>query len=244
MHPGNRHTISCLRPAVIATENALELAESHRKRTVWRMDGGSGSDEQLQWLLGRGYHVIAKGMSSMRAATLAKQVERWTHYDGFDLARVTPSFDYGCDITVFVKRRRKQENWLHSYYKSTLKLPSTGHFMRAYNQRGGAEVEQFRQDKQGLSLASRRKSSFLAQQGSVLLTDLAHNLLSHFRHFALADSDFRSFGFKRIVRDLLHIPGTLIFDNGQLKRIELLSCHANSQKLIFCLEKYLSKELN
>jgi len=191
LYPGNQHTISCFQPAVIATENALELEESHRKRTVWRMDGGSGSDEQFQWLLGRGYHVIAKGISSMRAATLAKQVKRWTHYDGFDLATVTPSFDYGCDISVFVKRRRKHEQWLHSYYVSTLKLPSTGHFMRAYHRRGGAEVEQFRQDKQGLSLASRRKSSFHGQQAYILLTDLAHNLLSHFYHFALADSDIQ-----------------------------------------------------
>lgn len=227
-----------------ATENALELEESHRKRIVWRMDGGSGSDEQFKWLLGRGYHVIAKGMSSMRASTLAKQVKRWNHYDGYDAAIVTPSFDYGCDISVLVKRRRKHEQWVHSYYVSTLKLPSTGHFIRAYNQRGGAEVEQFREDKQGLSLASRRKSSFRGQQGYILLTDLAHNFLSHFYHYALAGSDFRSFGFKRIVRDLLHIPGSLVFDNGQLKRIELLSRHANSQKLISCLEKYFSNELN
>ncbi|MCG2787627.1 MAG: hypothetical protein L6461_21280, partial [Anaerolineae bacterium] len=58
-------------PAVLATETALELAPEQRKRTVWRLDGGSGSDEQLTWLLSRGYHISAKGMSSRRAEALS-----------------------------------------------------------------------------------------------------------------------------------------------------------------------------
>ncbi len=35
----------------------------------------------------------------------------------------------------------------------------------AYYNRGGAEVEQFRNDKSGLNLAARRKRGFLAQKG-------------------------------------------------------------------------------
>ena len=47
LFPGNRHTIQCLQPAVLAAENALELTPAQRRRTVWRLDGGAGSDEQL-----------------------------------------------------------------------------------------------------------------------------------------------------------------------------------------------------
>ena len=43
---------------------------------------------------------------------------------------------------------------------------------------------------------------------------------------------------RRIVRDLLQIPGKLTFVNGQLKQIELLSSHTNSKDLLICLEKY------
>ena len=104
---------------------------------------------------------------------------------------------------------------------------------------GGAEVEQFRNDKMGLHLASRRKTSFLGQKGLVFLTDLTHNLLTHFHHRALVDSPFEPFAQKRIVRDLLQIPGLLIFEGHNLKRVELLSSHPFSQPLLICLEKYI-----
>jgi hypothetical protein len=63
--PGNQHTVQCLEPAVLAVESALELSPAQRKRTVWRLDGGAGSDEHLRWLIQRGYHIVAKGMSTV-----------------------------------------------------------------------------------------------------------------------------------------------------------------------------------
>jgi hypothetical protein len=111
--------------------------------------------------------------------------------------------------------------------------------MTAYNNRGGAEVEQFRSDKSGLHLAARRKRSLAAQKGLVLLTDLAHNLLTDFQHRALSGSCFESFGPKRIVRDLLAIPGRVTFDEAsQVKSIDLLTSHPYAEKLLICLERY------
>jgi hypothetical protein len=109
--------------------------------------------------------------------------------------------------------------------------------MSAYDQRGGAEVEQFRNDKSGLSLAARRKRRLFAQQALVLLTDLAHNLLADFRHRALIGSPFETFGPKRIVRDLLAIPGQAVFEGSQLKRIDLLDSHPYAEQLLICLER-------
>lgn len=77
LFPGNQHTVHCLRPAVEGTENALELSAKQRQRTVWRIDGGGGSDEQLRWLLARDYHIVAKGTSNRRAEALSRQVRRW-----------------------------------------------------------------------------------------------------------------------------------------------------------------------
>jgi len=238
LYPGNQHTIACFRPAVLAAENALELVEAQRRRTVWRMDGGAGSDDQFRWLLKREYHVIAKGLSNFRANTLANSAHRWDTYDDCQLAEVSPPIDYGYPVRVFVKRRWKDEKWKHSYYVSTLQLPSKRYFIEYYHQRGGAEVEQFREDKQGLYLAARRKSSFTGQQGYILLTDLVHNLLADFRNRALPGTRFANYGLKRIVRDLLNIPGRLYFDGQYLKRIELLKLNQNSQDLIICLERY------
>ena len=223
---------------MLGTEIALELADKQKKRTVWRMDGGAGSDDQFRWLLQRGYHVIGKGLSGSRASAWGRAVRRWDSYRDFQLAEISPPIDYGRPIRVFVKRRWKDEKWQHSYYVSTLQLPSKRYFIDYYHQRGGAEVEQFREDKQGLYLAARRKTSFTGQQGFILLTDLVHNLLADFRNQALADTQFANYGLKRIVRDLLNIPGRLYFDGQQLKRIELLTLNQNAQDLIICLERY------
>lgn len=238
LYPGSQHTIACFQPAVVAAETALELVPEQRRRTVWRMDGGAGSDEQFRWLLKREYQLIAKGLSGMRANALARSVGRWDTYGDCQLAEVSPPVDYGRPVRVFVKRRWKDEKWRHSYYVSTLQLPSKRHFIYAYYQRGGAEVEQFRQDKQGLYLAARRKTSFTGQQGYIVLTDLVHNLLADFRSRALCGTPFANYGLKRIVRDLLNIPGRLYFDGQQLKRIEFLTHNQNSQELIICLERF------
>lgn len=238
VYPGNRHTVQCLQPAVLAAETALELTSAQRQRTVWRLDGGAGSDEHLIWLLARGYQIVAKGMSNRRAEALAQQVQRWDAYQEVWLGEVEPPRDYGRPVRVFVKRRLKDNKFCHSYYVSTLALPSKGHFMACYDRRGGAEIEQFRNDKNGLSLEARRKHSFLGQKGYILLTDLTHNLLADFYHQALLGSKFESYGLKRIVRDLLAIPGRLIFENGQLVRVELLSLNQNAKDLSICLEKY------
>ena len=112
--------------------------------------------------------------------------------------------------------------------------------MERYNLRGGAEVEQFRSDKSGLHLSARRKQRFTAQKALVQLTDLAHNLLSDFCYRGLAHSPFAQWGLKRIVRDLLAVPGRLFFEAGQLKRIELLKSHPHTDALIICLERYCS----
>ena len=237
LYPGNRHTVTCFRPAVLAAESSLELANPHLDRIVWRMDGGAGSDAELIWLLNRGYHVMAKGLSSRRAHALAQQVGRWDAYEDCWLGEVPPPIDYGKKIRCFVKHRIKNGQNCYSYYLSTLSLPSKGHFMSVYNARGAAEVEQFRNDKSGLSLAARRKRSFTGQQAYILLTDLAHNLLADFHHRVLSGSRFDDYGLKRIVRDVLATPGRLVFEDGQLKRIELLSQMQNAEDLVTCLKR-------
>jgi hypothetical protein len=232
--------VQCLEPAVLAAESALELSPEQRKRTVWRLDGGAGSDEHLRWLIQRGYHVVAKGMSHSRAEALSRKVSRWDVYEGVWLGEVEPPVDYGKPVRVFVKRRLKDGAFLHSYYVLSLSLPSKGLFMAKYDARGGAEVEQFRGDKSGLGMEARRKRSFLGQKGYILLTDLAHNLISDFYTRALVGTHFENFGPKRIVRDLLAIPGKLVFDGHQLVRVELLTQKQFAGDLAICLERYFS----
>jgi hypothetical protein len=240
---GNRTTVTCLKPAVLGTETALDLALEQRKRTVYRLDGGAGSDETLQWLVGRGYHFIAKGFSGKRAYALAQQVSRWDAYDATSwLGTVQSPVDFGRPVQMMVKKRLQKKEWKHSYYVSTLAFSSKKSFMDRYNLRGAAEIEQFREDKAGLHLSARRKQRFEAQQAMILSTDLVHNLLADFRYRALANSRFENWGLKRIVRDLLAIPGRLYFRQAQLNRIELLATHPYAEEMVICLEKYCSRD--
>ena len=233
--------MQCLQQAVLAVESSFELASEARKRTLYRLDGGSGTDENLRWLLARGYQVLGKGFSGKRAKALARQVSRWDVYDDHSwLGWVTPALDLGRPVQVVVKRRLHKGKLKHSYYVTTLSFPSKKALMNRYNLRGGAEIEQFRTDKSGLHLSARRKRDLIGQKALILLTDLAHNLLGDFHRRALADSRFAEWGLKRIVRDLLAVPGRLHFRSGQLKRIELLASHPYADELIICLEKYCS----
>jgi hypothetical protein len=235
---GNRHTSNCLQPAVLGAENALALAAGQRQRTIWRIDGGGGSDDHIRWLLARGYQVMVKGASNRRAEALSRQVTRWDVYRDTWLGQVESPVDFGQAVQVIVKRRLKQDGFCHSYYVSTLKMPSKGALMAKYDDRGGAEVEQFRNDKNGLHLASRRKRRFPAQEALILLTDLAHNLLADFHHTVLAETPFADFGPKRMVRDLLAIPGKLTFEGTQLKRIDLLESHPPAKSMLIGLKKH------
>jgi hypothetical protein len=233
--------MDCLQPAVLGAETSLELANEHRKRTVYRLDGGAGTDQKLKWLVSRGYHIIAKGFSGKRAHALAQQVSRWDTYDPHSrLGAVRSPVDFGRPVQMIVRQRRHQGHWKHSYYVTTLSFPSKKAFMDAYNQRGAAEIEQFRVDKQGLHLSARRKQSFQAQKAIVLLTDLTHNLLADFRYQVLTQTRFAKWGLKRIVRDLMSVPGRLYFSGSQLKRIDLLAAHPYARELVICLEKYNS----
>lgn len=233
--------MQCLQAAVLAVESSFDLGPAERKRTLYRLDGGAGTDENLGQLLARDYQVLAKGFSGKRAKALAAQVQRWDPYEPEAwLGRVTPTFDLGRPIDVLVKKRFHKGKWKHSYYLTTLTFPSKKAFMDSYNLRGGAEVEQFRSDKSGLHLSARRKQRFTAQKALIRLTDLTHNLLADFRYHGLANSPFAQWGLKRMVRDLLAVPGRLYFEAGQLKRIELLETHPYAEALIICLERYYS----
>lgn len=251
LFPGNRLSVECLQPAVLAVENSLDLAPvrpkeensldlaaKRRSKIIWRVDAGFGTDDKLRWLLERDYQVIAKGHSGRRAKSLAKQVKRWSANGDAWLGSVPAPVDYGRAMQVVVKKRLKNDKFLHSFYLTTLKLPSNQRLLALYDQRGAMEVESFRNDKQGLHLSSRRKRSFLAQKALVLLTDIAHNLLADFYHAALAGSSFEGYGPKRIVRDLLTMEGNIHLDTEQLIKVDLASGHRHAEELLACLVRF------
>ncbi len=74
---GNVQLIKARPPLVEAAETTLHLDEAKRTRTMIRVDAGSGTLDDLNWLLARGYEIMAKEYSGQRVLRLVKTVTEW-----------------------------------------------------------------------------------------------------------------------------------------------------------------------
>jgi Transposase DDE domain group 1 len=76
LYAGNTNSCEVLKGTIKEVERILgfQQAPNKRKRTLVRIDGGFGTDHNLNWLMWRGYEFIAKGYGGKRAASLAASV--------------------------------------------------------------------------------------------------------------------------------------------------------------------------
>jgi Transposase DDE domain group 1 len=76
LYAGNTNSCEVLKVTMKEVERILgfQQAPKKRKRTLVRIDGGFGTDHNLNWLMWRGYEFIAKGYGGKRAASLAASV--------------------------------------------------------------------------------------------------------------------------------------------------------------------------
>lgn len=238
LYPGWQHSSNCLQPAVEAFERQLNLPPEHRHKIVWRLDGGFGGDQNVEYLLGRGYHVLAKGASNRRAAKLAAQVKRWRALRANKVVGQVPTPEpFSRPVQTFVTRTQVGQRTRLAYLYST--LPGSGvQTARLYDQRGGAETE-FRADKSGGGhLHKRRKHKRDAQEVWIHLTDMAHNYFSWFAGHLLADSRFEGYGPLRISRDLMRVPGLVEIRDAQLLSVKLLKSSPYARDWLACLERF------
>lgn len=242
LYPGNQSGTPTLKPSVKAIQTFLGLTRDQRQRTIVRGDAGLGTDENINWLLWSQYHVLMKGYRGTRTVSLAKHVPeadwlkdatgtRWIAY-----ARNPPRF--GRRTTVFVLRWSGKTEMFYGTLISTIPSLSPLATWHLYDGRGAAEIE-IKADKHGLRLPRRRKSSFGAQEGLLLLTDIAHNLVSWMHHWVLEDTAFADFGAARIVNELFHLPGRVEIEGGHLQTVALLKSHPYAESMQGILQKLL-----
>jgi len=238
LYPGTQTSLASLQPAVLTLERVLYLDLLRRQRTLIRLDGGFGSDDNLAWLLNRSYQLIAKGYSGKRAAAYARQVrhwievrpgEKWVALSPVQLAFPVPT------QTVAVRWLTPKRRWRHALYITTDLNATPVEVVETYDDRGAGEVE-IQTDHMGLLLRRRRKRSFAAQEMLVLLNDLAHNWLAWLHAWVLQDTPFKGFGPKRIIRDLLSIPGEADIVNDELIELRLKASHPYAAVMTEVLE--------
>lgn len=233
---GKTQLTSALQPLIQAAEGVLELSKAKRERTIVRIDAGGGSLGAVNWLLSRGYVVLAKDYSSERSATLAASVSKW--YDDPKLperqvgwVRVPPR-EYVCEVVRLAVRCRKANGqWGYGVLIAPLDLapilallgphgvaPQTDAarllaYVYAYDRRGGGVETALRDDKQGLGLTKRNKKRFEAQQLLTMLGTLAHNVIVWARLWlSVQQGKVAHYGMVRMVRDVFHITGQIGLD--------------------------------
>ncbi len=60
LYPGRHQLHQGLAALLQQAEGTLNLSEKQRENTIVRIDGGGGSDPEIDWLLGRQYHILIK----------------------------------------------------------------------------------------------------------------------------------------------------------------------------------------
>jgi hypothetical protein len=237
LYPGNYTSLEALIPAVLTAEEFLYITPDQRHRIIWRVDGGFGSDANLRWLIERDYHIVAKGFPWKRAAAWARRVTHWVEIRPGQrwIAWAPYQLDLGRPTRIVVVRWLTSKGKVrHALYITTLLGLSLLAIAEVYDDRGGAEAE-IGSDVVGLKLTHRRSQRMLSQETLILLTDLAHNLLAWFHHDLLLDTRFAGYGPKRIIHQLLCIPGELVFDGETLVEVRLKQSHFLAAPMLDCL---------
>jgi len=241
---GNVQLIKALQPLVEAAETTLHLDEAKRARTIIRVDAGAGTLDDINWLLARGYEVLAKEYSGQRVLRLAKTVTAWVQdpdWSERSFGWVTePPSGYVRPVRRIAVRCRRQDGTFAygvlicslsaQQVLAVLGRPSSQAadpvavlqaYVTFYDQRGGGIETSFKGDKQGLGLTKRNKKRFEAQHMLVLLGSLAHNVVVWARRW-LSSQKIQHYGILRMVRDVFHVSGLLRFDaSGSVVEIVL-----------------------
>ena len=214
-------------------ESTLRISAWQRPFVCLRLDGGFGTDENLNWCLQRQYQLVAKGKSGKRANAWARQVRDWheTLPNRRWIALSVKQHEFCVPTrTIALRWRNKHDKLKHALLVLTDLDASLAELSHLYNLRGAAEVD-IRNDKQGLLLTHRRKRSWEAQEMLVLLNDFAHNFIAAFRRTILADTPLATFGHQRLIQDVFTMPGQAVIVGDQLIELQLPESHPYAQIL-------------
>jgi hypothetical protein len=249
LYDGKRQLNTSLQELLAAAEEVLGLAENRRKRTLVRVDGGGGEDDDINWVLQREYPLLVKVKNWRRAQKLAGSVSRWyvdPKVPDREVGWVEQPHAYARPTRQLALRKRKANGqWSYHALVFTLSDDLLFHLcgqqmpaavqpvdillaaLHAYDRRGGGVETQNKGDKQGLGLSRRNKHRFAAQEMLVLLAQLAHNLVIWTRNdLAQADQRLHKYGVQRTVRDALQIAGRVQFNaHGQVHHITFNERH-------------------
>jgi len=186
LYPGNRLSCQVFGEMLAEMEQVLSLdTKDKRQRICLRLDGGFGTDKNINHALWKGYQLLAKMFSGNRAKVLAQSVKQWVDVeaDGQGARQagwVTTPHRYGRKTRQLAVRKpnpKKKSGFNYVVLVITDMEEDLLTVLGGYDARSGVPESSFCQDNQGLAQRKLRKQKFEAQQMLVLLSQLAHNLI-------------------------------------------------------------------
>ena len=228
---GKAAAVPALKAALGELETRLGWTRERRQRIVLRLDGGFGTTEVLNWLLSRGYQVVAKSSHSGRVRKLRQALGPWqpTSSPGREIAAVLHPHRFCRTTRQWVIRTPKEKGgYQYAVLVTTLTDLEPLALADAYDARAMIEAT-FCQDKQALGLVTRRQRRWEAQQMVLLLARLAHHLLLWGKQWLSRVPSTRrrlqSYGLVRLLRDVWAVPGVIRWRRGWMVSVRFSPLH-------------------
>lgn len=228
---GKASAVPALKTALSELETHLGWTRERRQRIVLRLDGGFGTTEILNWLLSRGYQVVAKISHSGRVGKLRQSLGPWqpTSSPGREIAAVLHPHRFCRATRQWVIRTPKDKGgYQYAVLVTTLTEGDPVALADAYDGRAMIEAT-FCQDKQALGLVTRRQRQWEAQQMVLLLARLAHHLLLWGKRWLsrvpITRRRLRGYGLVRLLRDVWAVPGVIRWRRGWMVSVRFSPLH-------------------
>lgn len=242
LYPGSQQSSPTYQPTIAALEALVPWTKWQKQQTIFRTDSGFGSDDNINYALSHDWQVLTKGHGGRRPTSFAKRIagegwslvgnERWVAP-----VPLAPVYAFPTQTLLLKWLNQRRQLKMATVVCSLLDW-TPQQVIRHYDDRGQCET-QIQSDKGGLKLARRRKQSWAAQEGLILLTDLAHNLVAWSLQWMALDKPLNTFGTTRFIDDVLTIPGELIFQQGRLVEVKLNAQHPYAKNVARGLQALL-----
>ena len=228
---GKASAVPALKAALGELETRLGWTRERRQCIVLRLDGGFGTTDVLNWLLSRGYQVVAKISHSGRVRKLRQAIGPWqsTSSPGREIAAVLTPHRFCRATRQWVIRTPKEKGgYQYAVLVTTLIDEEPVALADAYDGRAMIEAT-FCQDKQALGLVTRRQRQWEAQQMVLLLARLAHHLLLWGKQWLsrvpATRRRLRGYGLVRLLRDVWAVPGVIRWRRGWMVSVRFSPLH-------------------
>ena len=227
-------------------ESALKIdTQQQRGHICLRLDGGFGTDENINHALWLGYQLLVMVFSGNRAKVLAQSVEQWDDVtpDGQaprQAGWVQKPHRYGRTTRqLAIRKPNKKGGYRYVVLVITDMEADLLTLLGRYDARSGVPESMFCQDNQGLAQRKLRKQKFEAQQMLSQPLPLVDQSPALPDIIAQTKKSIEQRGIKRWVRQMFALSGRVVIKRGSVTRLILNAAYPLIDRFVIAFETLL-----